>query len=109
MTFLHENPLELLFFGPLDDTSLAIAGVELMPDISYWELLDVILHIKHKILAGQDVIITPHWWQGPPEDFREQMNERLSSMLADEDLTDETRQIRVLETLLNMWAEFLGI
>ena len=104
--FNNDNPLELLFSGSLDETQLAQAGVELMPDSNYWDMLDVVLYLVNHYLKDPQRILTPHWWKEDAEKFRDEMNEELERFWRD-DITDEEKQRLALEILLNMWSQFL--
>jgi hypothetical protein len=105
MKFNHDNPLELLFVGPLDETQLAEAGVKLMPDSNYWEMLEQILYLVNQYREDPQKVLTPHWWEGDAEKFRDEMNEELERFWSDD--TDEEKQLIALEILLNMWSRFL--
>jgi hypothetical protein len=97
-----------LVIGPQDVTDLVEFGVSLMPDCPRTEMLEVLNDLRNQYLENSQRIITPYWWKDGPEKFRNKMNDELSLMFAKKDMTEETRQLRVLEALLNMWMEFLG-
>lgn len=106
MEFNNNNPLALLFSGPLDEIDLSHLGVSLMPDSNYWEMLDHILHLITQYRENPQNILTPHWWRESPEKFRDEMNDELN-LGWHEDLTEEDKQRFALEILLNMWSKFL--
>ncbi len=108
MNLEFNNPLELLVIGPQDVTDLVEFGVSLMPDCPRTEMLEVLNNLRNQYLKNSQRIIIPHWWKDDPEKFREKMNDELSFMLSEKGMTEEIRQLRVLEALLNMWMEFLG-
>ena len=105
--FNRDNPLELLFSGPLDGTDLASLGVELMPESNYWEMLEHLNYLHSQYMQDPQKILTPHWWKESPEQFRDEMNEKLSRWLSQTDLTEEYKQRIALEIMLDMWSKFL--
>ena len=108
MNIRFDNPLELLIMGPLDDYALTEVGISLMPDCPRTEMLDMLNNLRNRYLENPQKTIVSHWWKQSTERFQEKMNEELSFMLSEKDLTKETRQLRVLEALLNMRMKFLG-
>ncbi len=106
MKFNHDNPLALLFSGPLDGTELADLGVALMSETNYWEMLEHLNYLHIQYMENSEKILTPHWWKEVPEQFRDEMNEDLERFW-DDNLTDEGKQSLALEMLLNMWSKFM--
>ncbi len=101
-----DNPLVDLILGPLKDDELMILGISLMPDCPQTQMLDMLNNLRNKYLEQPSQILIPFWWKESPEKFRKEMNDSLS-LLPKSDLTEEKRQLRLLEILLGMWTEFL--
>ena len=97
-----DNPLWLIFNGPVDPDEVEQIAVDPEPDIPRVEIRVMLMRLKER-----QGFLVPAWWKKSPQSFRHEFDQNLILLSSSTRLPRARQQSLTLEVLLSMWQEHL--